>query len=118
MPPIPGDRYRGAEAWFDDNGWLGVAFVDAYKATGERRYLRDAQRAFNFAATQGWDAAGGGGMWWNTDHPYHAGEALASNSLLGMLLYGIDHQLLPAGGGARSSSTGATRTTSASTAST
>lgn len=90
--PYPGDRYRGAEAWFDDNGWLGVAFVDAYKATGERRYLRDAQRAFDFAVTQGWDAAGGGGMWWNTDHPYHAGEALASNSLLGMLLYGIDHQ--------------------------
>jgi hypothetical protein len=90
--PYPGDRYRGAEAWFDDNGWLGVAFVQAYRATGESRYLRDAQRAFDFAATQGWDAAGGGGMWWNTDHPYHAGEALASNSLLGMLLYGIDHQ--------------------------
>ncbi len=89
--PYPGDRYRGAEAWFDDNGWLGVAFVQAYRATGESRYLRDAQRAFDFAATQGWDAAGGGGMWWNTDHPYHAGEALASNSLLGMLLYGIDH---------------------------
>jgi hypothetical protein len=90
--PYPGDRYRGAEAWFDDNGWLGVAFVQAYRATGERRYLHDAQRAFNFAATQGWDTAGGGGMWWNTEHPYHAGEALASNSLLGMLLYGIDHE--------------------------
>ncbi len=90
--PYPGDRYRGAEAWFDDNGWLGVAFVQAYRATGERRYLHDAQRAFNFAATQGWDAAGGGGMWWNTEHPYHAGEALASNSLLGMLLYGADHE--------------------------
>ncbi len=89
--PYPGDRYRGAEAWFDDNGWLGVAFVQAYRATGERRYLHDAVRAFDFAASQGWDAAGGGGMWWNTEHPYHAGEALATNSLLGMLLYGIDH---------------------------
>lgn len=89
--PYPGDRYRGAEAWFDDNGWLGVAFVQAYRATGEHRYLHDAQRAFNFVATQGWDAADGGGMWWNTEHPYHAGEALAADSLLGMLLYGIDH---------------------------
>jgi hypothetical protein len=87
--PYPGDRYRGAEAWFDDNGWLGVAFVQAYRATGEHRYLHDAQRAFNFVATQGWDA--GGGMWWNTTHPYHAGEALAADSLLGMLLYQIDH---------------------------
>jgi hypothetical protein len=89
--PYPDDRYRGAEAWFDDNGWLGVAFVQAYRATGERRYLHDAARAFDFAAAQGWDAAAGGGMWWNTEHPYHAGEALAANSLLGMLLYGIDH---------------------------
>jgi hypothetical protein len=90
--PYPGDRYRGAEAWFDDNGWLGVAFVQAYRATGEPRYLRDAQRAFSFIAANGWDAADGGGMWWNTEHPYHAGEALAADSLLGMLLYGIDHQ--------------------------
>jgi Glycosyl hydrolase family 76 len=90
--PYPGDRYRGVEAWFDDNGWLGIAFVQAYRATGESRYLHDAQRAFNFVATQGWDAAGGGGMWWNTDHPFHSGEALAADTLLGMLLYQIDHQ--------------------------
>jgi Glycosyl hydrolase family 76 len=89
--PYPDDRYRGAEAWFDDNGWLGIAFVQAYRATGERRYLRDAVRAFDFIAANGWDAAGGGGMWWNTDHPYHAGEALAAGSLLGMLLYDIGH---------------------------
>jgi len=90
--PYPGDRYRGAEAWFDDNGWLGIAFVQAYRATGERRYLHDAERAFNFVATQGWDAAGGGGMWWNTQHPFHSGEALAADSLLGMLLYQIEHR--------------------------
>jgi hypothetical protein len=89
--PYPNDRFRGAEAWFDDNGWLGIAFVQAYRATGEHRYLHDAQRAFNFVASQGWDSANGG-MWWNTDHPYHSGEALAADSLLGMLLYGIDHQ--------------------------
>jgi hypothetical protein len=91
--PYPNDRFRGAEAWFDDNGWLGIAFVQAYRATGEHRYLRDAQRAFSFVASQGWDSAAGG-MWWNTDHPYHSGEALAADSLLGMLLYGIDHQRL------------------------
>jgi hypothetical protein len=90
--PYPGDRYRGASAWFDDNGWLGVAFVQAYGATGESRYLHDAQRAFDYVAANGWDAAGGGGMWWNVHHPFHSGEALAANSLLGMLLYGIDHQ--------------------------
>jgi Glycosyl hydrolase family 76 len=90
--PYPGDRYRGASAWFDDNGWLGIAFVQAYRATGERRYVTDARRALNFIESKGWDAAGGGGMWWNTHHPFHSGEALAADSLLAMLLYQIDHQ--------------------------
>jgi hypothetical protein len=90
--PYPNDRYSGAEAWFDDNGWLGLAYIDAYTATRDHRYLYDAQRAFRFIATQGWDAAGGGGMWWNTQHPYHSGPALASDALLGMLLYNADHE--------------------------
>jgi hypothetical protein len=90
--PYPNDRYRGAEAWFDDNGWMGLAFLNAYRATHEHRYLYDAQRAFHFIAAHGWDYSGGGGMWWNTDHPYHSGPALASDALLGMLLYNEDHQ--------------------------
>jgi hypothetical protein len=88
--PYPDDRERGVEAWFDDNGWLGLAFLNAYRATHEHRYLHDAQRAFHFIASQGWDPAGG--MWWNTQHPYHSGPALASDTLLGILLYGEDHQ--------------------------
>lgn len=90
--PYPGDRYRHAEAWFDDNGWLGLAFYNAYRATHGARWLRDAQRAFRFISSSGWDRSGGGGMWWNTDHPYHSGPALASDTLLGALLYQEDHQ--------------------------
>jgi hypothetical protein len=89
--PYPGDRERNVQAFFDDNGWEGLAFVNAYKATHERRWLDDAQRAFRFIATRGWDR-NGGGMWWNTSHPYHSGPALASDSLLGILLYGEDHE--------------------------
>ncbi len=87
--PYPGDDYPAAEAWFDDNGWLGLAFYDAYRATGERRWLRDAQSGFSFVAAHGWD--GVNGMWWNTAHTQHAGEALASASLLGTLLYSSTH---------------------------
>jgi Glycosyl hydrolase family 76 len=90
--PYPNDRGRGVEAWFDDNGWLGLGFLNAYRATHDLRYLADAQRALHFIAANGWDAAGGGGMWWNTDHPYHSGPAIASDSLLGILLYGEDHE--------------------------
>lgn len=88
--PYPNDRGQ-VRLWFDDNGWWGLAFMDAYRATGSARYLRDAERAFAFIAAQGWDSAGGG-MWWNTSHPYKAGEALAAGSLLGALLFAHTHK--------------------------
>ena len=83
--PYPDDRGQ-TRVWFDDNGWWGLAFLDAYKATGTANYLRDAQRAFAFIAGQGWNKHGGG-LWWNTSHPYLAGEPLAAGSLLGAQLF-------------------------------
>ncbi len=88
--PYPSDRGQ-VRAWFDDNGWWGLAFLDAYRATGAPGDLREAQRAFAFIAAQGWNAAGGG-LWWNTSHPYLAGEPLAAGSLLGALLYRQTHK--------------------------
>jgi hypothetical protein len=87
--PYPGDRGQ-VRAWFDDNGWWGLGFMDAYRASGNARYLRDAKHAFAFIAAQGWDRARGG-LWWNTSHPYKAGEALAAGSLLGALLFQSTH---------------------------
>jgi hypothetical protein len=84
--PYPGDRAPGTLTWFDDNGWWGVAFVNAYRATGSRRYLADALRALRYIAAVGWDPRAGG-IWWNTGHPYKAGEALAAGTLLAALLY-------------------------------
>src|SRR5947209_4505353 len=84
--PYPGDRSPGTQTWFDDNGWWGLAFVNAYLATGTRRYLADAERALRYIAAAGWDPRAGG-IWWNTRHPYKAGEALASGTLLATLLY-------------------------------
>jgi len=88
--PYPGDREADTETWFDDNGWWGLAFVNAYRATGSRRYLRDAERALRYIAAVGWDPHGGG-IWWNTHHPYKAGEALASGTLLAAMLYADTH---------------------------
>ncbi|MGA9874583.1 MAG: glycoside hydrolase family 76 protein [Solirubrobacteraceae bacterium] len=79
--PYPGDRGQ-VVTWFDDNGWWGLAFVDAYRATHIASYLSEAERAFAFIAEAGWNGAGGG-LWWNTSHPYIAGEPLAAGSLLG-----------------------------------
>jgi Glycosyl hydrolase family 76 len=84
--PYPGDRAANTETWFDDNGWWGLAFVNAYRATGSERWLTDAKRALAYIAAAGWDTRNGG-LWWNTDHPYKAGAALASDTLLATLLY-------------------------------
>jgi Glycosyl hydrolase family 76 len=88
--PYPGDRAPGTETWFDDNGWWGLAFIDAFRATGNHRWLADAQRALRYIAAAGWDPVSGG-IWWNTEHPYKSGPALASDTLLATLLYQLTH---------------------------
>jgi hypothetical protein len=94
--PYPGDREANTETWFDDNGWWGLAFFNAYRATGTRRWLADAQRALAYVAAAGWDSEGGG-IWWNTEHPYKAGEALAADTLLATLLYAQTHSAFALG---------------------
>ncbi len=84
--PYPGDREADTETWFDDNGWWGVAFVNAYRATGTRRYLTDAERALRYVVAAGWDRTGGG-IWWDTEHPFKSGPALAADTLLATLIY-------------------------------
>ncbi len=88
--PYPGDRTADVEVWMDDNGWWGLAFDDAYRATGIERYLQDAEVAMRYVAHTGWDRAAGG-LWWNTEHPYKSGPALSSNAVLAALLYAQTH---------------------------
>lgn len=72
--------------WFDDNGWLGLAFFDAYQLTGKARFLRDAEQAFAYLYQVGWDPVGGG-IWWNTAKSYKCAESVNTAALLAVLLY-------------------------------
>ena len=100
LEPVPGFGNRpdqhGARktAWFDDNGWWGMAFLDAYKATGNPQYLTDAEIAQQFISVSGWDSTPGrpGGLWWNTNRSFYAGETLAGGTLLSARLYALTHQ--------------------------
>jgi len=94
--PYQGDREANTETWFDDNGWWGIAFVEAYHATGNARYLADAERALRYVASAGWDP-NGGGIWWNTEHPYKSGPALAADTLLATLIYQQSHSAFALG---------------------
>jgi hypothetical protein len=92
--PKPGQHNPGKTTWFDDNGWWGLAFLDAYRATGNSRYLHDAEVAQRFISVSGWDTTPGrpGGIWWNTNHSFYAGESLAGGTLLSARLYAITHE--------------------------
>ncbi|MEA2428381.1 MAG: hypothetical protein QOF37_2009 [Thermoleophilaceae bacterium] len=87
--PYPDSRGRRDRTWYDDNGWWGIAFHDAYRATGDARYLASAKRALMFLDS-GWDRRKGG-IWWETTHSFKAGESLAGGTLLAALLYQETH---------------------------
>jgi Glycosyl hydrolase family 76 len=79
-------RISTADTFFDDNGWWGIAFVDAYRATGDRRYLADAEKALRFISVSGWDPAAGG-TWWDTRHRHKTAEPLAAGAYVAVALY-------------------------------
>jgi hypothetical protein len=96
LRPVPGFTStplwfgRYVPTWFDDNGWWALAFLDAYRATGNPHYVTVAERAMNLIERQGWDTRSGG-IWWDTTHEWKAGESLATATLLAARLYQITH---------------------------
>ena len=78
-------------AYFDDTGWWGVAYLDAYRATKDKRWLWDAGRALSFIDRFGWDKAKGG-VWWNVAHDHKTSEPLAAGALIAATLYHYQHK--------------------------
>ncbi len=81
----------GWDAYLDDNGWWGLAFLDAYRATGNKRWLKDAQKALVFMDRYGWDKRAGG-MWWDVDQHKKTSEGLAAATLIAAKLYVLTHK--------------------------
>jgi uncharacterized protein YyaL (SSP411 family) len=78
-------RYSG-NPYFDDNGWWGIAYMDAYAATKNARWLKDAVKALTFIDRYGWDASGGG-VWWDFAHEKKTSESLAAGTLIAARVY-------------------------------
>jgi hypothetical protein len=91
LRPVPGygpsvdNRGSRHRSWYDDEGWWGIAFYDAFRATGDRSYLASASRALAFLDS-GWDPVGGG-IYWDTRRTFKAGESIAGATLLAAYLY-------------------------------
>ena len=56
-------EYGGGQKYYDDNEWLGLDFVDAYRMLGDPAYLNKAKATFAFAIS-GWSMDLGGGIFW------------------------------------------------------
>lgn len=78
-------------AYFDDAGWWGVAYLDAYRATGKARWLWDAGRALSWIDSNGWDWTAGG-TWWDSSHRKKTAEPLAAGAMIAATLYDLLHR--------------------------
>jgi Glycosyl hydrolase family 76 len=87
----PGMRSSTANVYYDDSGWWGLSFIDAYQATHDKAFLNDARRAMRFIVGSGWDSKLGGGVWWDTFHHHKTIEPLAAAVVIGTRLYAIDN---------------------------
>jgi uncharacterized protein YyaL (SSP411 family) len=87
----PNQRGARADIYFDDSGWFGLAFIDAYAVTHKAAYLADARRALRLIVGSGWDPSHGGGVWWDTFHRHKTIEPLAAAAMIGTRLYTISH---------------------------
>lgn len=67
-PPAPGyASYKlGAKTddrYYDDNQWIGIASLDAYKRTKDKKYLKLGTDIYHFMMS-GYDTIAGGGLYW------------------------------------------------------
>lgn len=63
--------------YYDDEGWWALAWIEAYKLTGEQKYL-DMSKVIFADMTTGWSDQCGGGIFWKKN-PLHYKNSIANN---------------------------------------
>ena len=53
----------GGSRFYDDNQWIGITAMDAYKRTKDERWLLTGKEIYRFMMT-GYDTVAGGGLYW------------------------------------------------------
>jgi len=69
--PVPGYNAwcsgpGGTDKYYDDNAWVALDFVEAFKATHDPLFLQKAYATQRFVLS-GWDDTLGGGLYWKLD---------------------------------------------------
>jgi rhamnogalacturonyl hydrolase YesR len=60
-------EFEKSDRYYDDNGLVGIDYVEAYKNTGNKLYLERAKEVFAFILS-GWSSRLGGGVTWLEGH--------------------------------------------------
>jgi len=97
IPPAPGYasyvvKERREDRYYDDNQWIGIAYLDAYTRTGKKWYLEKGAEIYRFMMT-GYDTVSGGGLYWKEGD--NTTKNTCSNGpgiLLALQLYDATHQ--------------------------
>ena len=77
------------DSWTDDDGWWGLAWVDAYDyakvydPAHAERYLTQAKDIFTYMAAQ-WETTDCGGGLWQNQKPTHTKDAIANEVFLAL----------------------------------
>jgi hypothetical protein len=74
-----------AVKYFDDNAWVGLDLVEAWRLTHDPAYLYRAEAVLRYEES-GWDAQGGG-LWWSDARTYRNTAANAPAAELAVRLY-------------------------------
>lgn len=56
-------KLGGGDRYYDDNQWIGIALMDAYKRTKNQTYLTKSEMIYDFMM-MGYDDVLGGGLYW------------------------------------------------------
>lgn len=93
--PVPGyapsvHPSASTTKYFDDNAWVGLDLVEAYRLTKDPSFLSQAEAVFRYEES-GWDP-NGGGIYWNDQHITRNTPSNAPVAELGSYLYMLTHQ--------------------------
>lgn len=81
-PPALG----GGDRFYDDNQWIGIALMDAWKVNKKQEYLDVSKSIYDFMMTA-YDTVGGGGLYWEEGDPSKNTCSNGPGVLLALQLY-------------------------------
>ncbi len=97
IPPATGyqayvAREKKDSRFYDDNQWIGIACLDAYNRTKQKKYLDIGKEIYHFMMT-GYDTLSGGGLYWREDKKNSKNTCSnAPGIIIALELYKITHQ--------------------------